>query len=230
MSTGIGVDFEANAPAPPPMTPAAAVNALLAGQADGHYPLPPAVLAADAGYRGLVAAEQANHALRIDKYPAGWEGAEVGRLVALYLAESTSTGALPKVAIGAHLAEMRAESSRLVDDADVISKAAEKAEGYAANAARWRSGEIHKNLTTALAELLTKARPHSKAIAAVKSEVAAVRVDRASFDVLEALAPRLLALEAAGAALAALGAPWPALADLPAGGPDVLRLARLAAG
>jgi hypothetical protein len=228
MTGAIGVDFEAGEFAPPPMNQLDAVQILLEGHAAKAYVLPGAVLKADAGYRALMAAMQANNATRTGTYPAGWEGAEVGRLVARYLREATTSGALPKVDIGAMLATMRSEAAGLVDEYKVLSEAADKAEPYPANAVRSLSGTIHAALDAALAELLAKARPHSGAIALVKGEVAAVRVDRAGFDALDDLTPRLLALEAARDALAALGAGWSGLDGAPAVREPVLRLAVMA--
>jgi hypothetical protein len=213
----------------PTMSQESALELLLTGHEAGAFKLPDGLLKADGGHRALVAAVAANYAERSNRFPSGWMGAEASRLVAEYLRLATTTGALPKLDAGAKLAAMKAEADRLEDDSRIYAEAAEKAQAYPIYAVRGSAGAIHKALDAALAEILKDAKPYSAAVSRVTSEVSAVRVDRAGYDILDGLVERLGHIEEAGQAMAALGVPW-AGADRVAGdGPAVIRLAVAAA-
>lgn len=230
MTTGAITDGYANRePAPPSMSEEEAVAAILAGHRSGAYVLPPPLIAAAEGAAAVAARATGLHAELTAATAALGEG--TGRLVAEIVRKAATSGAIPKLDAGAAMVTLDAAVVRLRFEDTVYQNAAEKIAGYPTTIARSLAGDVQSALDAGLAELLTAARPHAGRIAALEpgaGNLAAYRAHPAGFDALEALTPRLAAIEAAGAALARLGRPWE---GRPAADPDpaVLRLARLAA-
>jgi hypothetical protein len=217
-------------PAPPTMTEEDAVAAILEGHRARAYSLPAPVLAAAEGAAAVVARAFAVHAELSAAETALAEGA--GRLVATIVRESATSGTLSKTDPGAEMVRLEAAVTRIRHESAVYFVASERIEAYPATIARSIAGDVHAALDAGLGALLASAGIHSERIGALEAgsdNLRAHRADPAGFDALEALTPRLAALELARQAMARLQRPWEAL---PAddGAPPVIRLARMAAG
>jgi hypothetical protein len=230
VTTGaITVDFESGPPVVA-MSEDEAVAAILQGHRSAAYQLPAPQIAAAEGAAAVARAATACHQELTAAEAALAAGP--GRLMATIVRESATSGTLSKTDAGAEMLKLEAVVARLRHDDRVLQVAAERIADYPATILRSNAAAVHAAMDAGLAELLAAARPHSAKIGALavgSDNLRGHRADPEAFDKLEALVPRLAALEAAGAALARLGRPWEAL---PAddGAPAVLRLARLAAG
>jgi hypothetical protein len=232
MGTGAITDaYVTREPAPPTMSEAEAIAAILAGHKAKVYELPKPLRNAAEAATAVSARAFAVHAELAAAEAALSSGA--GRLVAEIVHLAASAGALPKLDAGAEMLHLEGEVTRLRHESSIFFVASEKIESYPVTILRSIAADVHTALDAALAELLQAAGPHSGLIAAVDPEAAdplvkAYKADPKGYEELEGLTGRLLTLEAAGQAMARLGRPWEAVPP-DDGAPPVLRLATMAA-